>query len=76
MSPRFPTTFANVLVMHRAAAGWFVEIDDRHVFLDQRRLVPGSRMPSEGHRGDISVTPEGADEIRRVLGPRPPHARV
>ena len=76
MPTRFPTTFPNVLVVRRADAGWLCEIEDRHVFLEQRRLAPGSRMPGEGRRGPVSVTPEGAEDIRRVLGARPSGARV
>jgi hypothetical protein len=76
MPPGFQTTFSNVLVLRRSDAGWFCEIEDRQVFLAQRRVSPGTHMPSEGRRGPVSVTAEGADEIRRVLGPRSARPRA
>lgn len=76
MPTRLATIFRDVLVVSRAERGWLCEIDARAVFLDQRHLAPGSRMPAEGQRGDIAVTAEGADDVRCALGPREPRVRV
>jgi hypothetical protein len=63
-----PTTFFDVLVVRRSDAGWFCEISDRPVFVGQLQLAPGTSVPSEGQRGAITLTAQGAEEVRRTIG--------
>jgi len=61
------TAIQDVLVVERAELGWHCEIDGRRVFVNQRQIAPGTVMPGEGHRGTITLTAEGAEEVRRAI---------
>jgi hypothetical protein len=68
LADRPPTTFFDVLVLRRSDAGWFCEISDRAVFVGQLQIAPGTSVPSEGQRGAMTLTAQGAEEVRRTIG--------
>ena len=66
--PRAPTgdvvVFENVRVTRRTEYGWQCEgIDGRALFLSQFQIAPGTTMPAEGQRGQVTLTVEAAQDL-------------
>ncbi len=73
MSTSGPYTSTDVLVLHATDVGWLCEIEDRRVFVGKLQIEPGTKVPSEGHRGPLTIRAQAINDIRdsmRHAGPR------
>jgi hypothetical protein len=65
------TIVVEVLVVRQMDMGWLCEIEGRPAFLGQLQIAPGTRMPSEGTRGQVAITIAAAADLglsRRRVG--------
>jgi hypothetical protein len=53
----------DVLIVRRLEMGWLCEIEGRPAFLGKLQIVPGTRMPSEGRRGSVTITIAAAADL-------------
>ena len=53
----------DVLIVRQLEMGWLCEIEGRPAFLGKLQVVPGARMPLEGHRGTVTITVGAAADL-------------
>lgn len=62
-----PVVFPDVLVLHQTDTGWLCDIEDRHIFVGQLQVEPGTKMPGEGFRGSVAIAAQAVEDIRAAI---------
>ena len=53
----------DVLIVRQLEMGWLCEIEGRPAFLGKLQVAPGTRLPTEGRRGPVSITIGAAADL-------------